>query len=215
MKYLFLVVLAYSSSAQNTYRDVYTKSAWSERDTWQRPQELIRLMNIKPGSSVADIGCHEGYMTIKLARAVGTSGNVFAVDVEQRKLDRLKEILTEQGLNNTILIRGDYDDPKLKPNSLDAAIIVDAYHEMDDHDEILRHIKSALRPEGRLLICEPIADERKNLSRSEQERKHELGIQYALQDLIRAGFLLIYQYENFVDRTEVKGDRMWVLVAKR
>lgn len=215
MKYLLLVLLAYPSWAQNTYRDVYTKSAWAERDTWQRPQELIRLLNIKPGNSVADIGCHEGYMTVKLARAVGESGRVFAVDVEQGKLNRLKEIVTEQGLKNTTVVRGDYDDPKLQPNSLDAAIILDAYHEMDDHDKILMRIKSALKPEGRLLICEPIADERKILTRSEQEKKHELGIQYAREDLVRAGFLLIYQYENFVDRTAVKGDRMWVLVAKR
>ncbi len=215
MKYLIFLLLAYSSWAQNAYRNVYTRSAWSERDSWQRPQELIRLLNIKPGNSVADIGCHEGYMTVKLARAVGESGHVYAVDVEPGKLNRLKEILTEQGFKNATVIRGDYDDPKLPPNSLDAAIIIDAYHEMEDHEKILMHIKSALKPEGRLLICEPIADERKKLSRPEQERKHELGIQYAREDLVQAGFLLIYQYENFIDRTAVKGDRMWVLVAKR
>jgi SAM-dependent methyltransferase len=113
------------------------------------------------------------------------------------------------------LVKGDYDNPKLPARSLDAVIILDTYHEMDDHDEILLHIKASLKPGGRLVICEPIADERKNLSRSEQERKHELAMKFALEDLEKAGFQIINKQENFADRTAVKGDRMWIIVASR
>ena len=215
MKTALFLLLAYTSLAQNPYTDVYKESAWAERDKWQKPQEIIRLMNIKVGSVVADVGCHEGYMTVKLANAVGRSGNVYAVDVEQHKLDRLKNHLEARKITNVSLIKGYYDNPKLPARSLDAVIILDTYHEMDDHDEILLHIKASLKPGGRLVICEPIADERKNLSRSEQERKHELAMKFAIEDLERAGFQIISRQENFVDRTSIKGDRMWVVVAKK
>jgi ubiquinone/menaquinone biosynthesis C-methylase UbiE len=212
---LFFILLAHYAHAQNPYTDVYKESAWAERDKWQKPQEIIRLMNIKAGSVVADVGCHEGYMTVKLANAVGHSGKVYAVDVEQHKLDRLKNHLEVRKIANVSLVKGDYDNPKLPARSLDAVIILDTYHEMDDHDEILQHIKTSLKPGGRLVICEPIADERKNSSRTEQERKHELAMKFALEDLAKAGFQIVSKQENFVDRIAIKGDRMWIIVASR
>lgn len=212
---LFFILLAHYSHAQNPYTDVYKESAWAERDKWQKPLDIIRLMNIKDGSVVADVGCHEGYMTVKLAFVVGSSGKVYAVDVEQRKLDRLKDHLEARKISNVSLVKGDYDNPKLPAGSLDAVIILDTNHEMDGHDAILQHIKTSLKPGGRLVICEPIADERKSLSRAEQERKHELAMKFALEDLERAGFQIITRLENFVDRTAVKGDRMWVVVARK
>jgi ubiquinone/menaquinone biosynthesis C-methylase UbiE len=215
MRFAFFFLTLYSSLAQEAWKDVYKESAWAERDSWQKPQEIVRLMNIKSGSTVADVGCHEGYMTVKLSKAVGTNGKVYAVDVQQHKLDRLKNHLAERKLANVSLIKGDYDNPRLPSGMFDAVIILDTYHEMDDHDEILQHIKAALKPGGRLVICEPIADERKNLSRSEQERKHELSINFALEDLSKAGFKVISKNENFADRTAVKGDRMWVVVAEK
>jgi SAM-dependent methyltransferase len=80
-------------------------------------------------------------------------------------------------------VKGDYDNPKLPANSLDAAIILDTYHEMDDHNEILQHIKTSLKNGGRLILCEPIAEARKKLTRVEQEKRHEIGMNFALEDL--------------------------------
>jgi predicted methyltransferase len=214
---LFLLALAESvtgGQAQDPWKDVYRVSAWEDRDTWQKPGELIRLMKVKPGSRVADVGCHEGYMTVKLAASVGTSGKVYAVDVEESKLARLQANLSERGLDNAETILGAYGNPRL-PQDLDAVLILDAYHEMDEHQEILSHILRSLKPEGRLVICEAVADSRKSSSRSEQEGKHELGMNYALEDLRAAGFLVLAHNGNFVDRTQVKGDRMWVIVAGR
>lgn len=215
MRSFFFILIAYASFAQDTYKDVYRESAWTERDTWQKPKEIIRLMSIKEGSVVADVGCHEGYMTVKLSKAVGASGKVYAVDVEQYKLDKLKKHLADRAVPNVSLVKGDYDNPKLPLSSLDAALILDTYHEMDNHDEILQHIKASLKPGGRLVICEPISDERKNKAREEQERKHEIEMKYVLNDLSKAGFQITYKTEVFVDRTKVKGDKMWIVVAKK
>ncbi len=150
---------------------------------------------------------------MKLSVVVGRTGKVYAVDVEQPKLDKLQAILTKRSITNVEPVKGDYDNPKLSLNSLDGVIILDTYHEMDDHDEILLHIKSALKPAGRLVICEAIADERKAFSREDQERKHELGINYALEDLKKAGFTILKQQDPFADRSKEKGDTMWLVVA--
>jgi predicted methyltransferase len=86
---------------------------------------------------------------------------------------------------------------------------------MDDHDEILQHILKALKPGGRLVLCEPIAESRRDAKRSEQEAKHELGMSYALEDLKKAGFKISFQKDPFIDRTKEKGDKMWVIVGEK
>lgn len=217
MKFLlfWFLVLPTVLIAQDPWKNVYTESAWAERDAWQHPQEIIRQLNIKEGSQVADIGCHEGYMTVKLAKAVGAKGKVYAVDVDQSKLNKLKDHLTERKLSQVTLVKGEYDDPKLAAHTLDAVIILDTYHEMDDHDKILQHVKAALKPGGRLVLCEPIADERKSKSRKDQETRHELSMNYALEDLLKADFKILFKKENFADRTKVKGDWMWIITAQK
>jgi ubiquinone/menaquinone biosynthesis C-methylase UbiE len=211
---ILLVLLSAAVQCQDKWKDVYSEGTWADRDRWQKPDELIRNLNLRPGSSVADIGCHEGYMTFKLSRVVGGSGKVYAVDVEQKKIDLIKGHINERKVTNITTIKGDYDDPKLPSNTLDAVIIVDAYHEMDDHDKILLHIMDALKPGGRLVLCEPFAEARKDAPRKDQEKEHELGINYAIEDLKKAGYLVIKQQFPFVERVE-KGDAMWMLVVQK
>ena len=214
-----LAIIFYLSLAvckgQDQWKNIYSQHAWAERDRWQKPEALIRLLDIEKGSAVADVGCHEGYMTFKLARHVGEKGMVYAVDLDEGKLGKLNRRAEEQKLTQIRVIKGSESDPKLLQNSLDGVMILDTYHEMDAHEEVLQHIKASLKQGGRLVICEPIADERRSLSRSEQERKHELALQFALEDLKKAGFKILFQQENFIDRTEQKGDKMWVIVAAK
>jgi ubiquinone/menaquinone biosynthesis C-methylase UbiE len=212
---IILLCLSVQLAAQDPYKNIYSEKAWTERDKWQKSEVLIKLLKIKGGSHVADIGCHEGYMTFKLAQTVKEQGKVYAVDVEPSKLDLLKIHLQRENLKHVTIIKGEYDNPKLPLNQLNAVIILDTYHEMDDHDQILQHVKASLKVNGRLLLCEPIAEERKKLQRSEQEKKHELGMMYALEDLKKAGFKIIYQKDPFIDRTNEKGDKMWVIVAEK
>ena len=212
---IILTVCSLSARGQDPWKNIYRESAWAERDTWQRADDIIDLLKIQEGSTVADIGCHEGYLTVKLSGEVKSKGIVYAVDVEQDKLDLLKKHLADRRMNNVRLVKGDYDNPKLPTNSLDAAIILDTYHEMDDHDKILEHIKASLKNGGRLILCEPIAEARKKLTRAEQEKRHELGINFALEDLKKAGFEIVFQKDPFVDRTKVKGDMMWIVVAQK
>jgi len=211
---LFLCMVS-RVQAQDSWKDVYSESAWTERDRWQKSAEIIQFLSIKPGSIVADIGCHEGYMTVKLANVVRPNGTVYAVDIETGKLERLKKNLVERNITQVIPTLGDPDDPHLPSTELDAVIILDTYHEMDAHDQILRHVMNALKPGGRLILCEAIAESRRKSSRAEQERRHELGMSFALADAQKAGFTVVYKADPFVDRTAEKGDKMWILVLKK
>ncbi|HEX6222818.1 MAG TPA: methyltransferase domain-containing protein [Chryseolinea sp.] len=218
MKYavLFLqAALSFAAFAQDPWKDIYRESAWEQRDTWQRADDIIKKLNIKAGSKVADIGCHEGYFTMKLASVVRADGKVYAVDISKDKIEKLKKHLDDRKIDNVNAIVGDEDNPHLPPLTLDAVLIVDTYHEMDAHQQILQHIKTSLRVGGRLVICEPISEERKKLTRDEQERKHELGMDYAIADAIQAGFKVIWKQESFVDRVKEKGDMMWLIVCER
>ncbi len=218
MKYnlVLLFTFAYSLSfPQEPWKDIYKETAWAQRDTWQRADEIIKKLNIRSGSNVADVGCHEGYFTMKLANVVNGDGKVYAVDVSKDKIEKLKNHLEERKIANVSVILGEENNPHLPTLALDAVLIVDTYHEMDAHQEILQRIKGALKVGGRLVICEPISEERKKLSREEQEKKHEIGIDYALKDLKQEGFKIISQHESFVDRVKEKGDKMWVIVCEK
>ena len=208
--YLLLVMEGLS---QDSWKDVYSERTWTDRDAWQRPDDIIKQLGISKGSAVADIGCHEGYFTMKLASVVGPNGKVYAVDISRDKIEKVRANAKERNFDNVVAIVGDEANPKLPVASLDAVLIVDTYHEMDKHQEILSYIKASLKASGKLLICEPIADERKNLSRDVQEKRHELGMQFALDDLQAAGFKVISKHEGFVDRRKEKGDTMWLIVA--
>ena len=210
---LFVILICLSPIFQDQWKNVYTESAWGARDQWQKADVLIKYLSITAGSKVADIGCHEGYLTIKLSGAVGEMGKVYAVDVENAKLDRLHANLEKGGILNVIIVKGEYDNPQLPLNSFDAVVILDAYHEMNEYVKMFQHIKASLKLGGRLVLCEPIAEERRKLNRVDQKQKHELGMNFALEDLSKAGFSILKQQDPFVDRTKEKGDKMWVVVA--
>lgn len=216
MKFLFLffffcfpgVILA-----QDQWKNIYVESAWPERDVWQKADSIIQTLILQSGSVVADIGCHEGYMTFKLSKVVGVNGRVYAVDIEPNRLEKLKANLQTREIDNVTVVKSEYDDPKLPANALDAALIIDAYHEMKSHDIILSKIKASLKPGGRLVICEPIAENRRGWSREKQAEKHELLLSFALKDLRKAGFQILFQQDRFIDREKIKGDKMWLVVA--
>ena len=183
----FMILICLAPLFQDQWKNVYVESAWGARDQWQKAEVLIKYLSIRAGSKIADIGCHEGYLTIKLSGSVGEMGTVYAVDVEKAKLDRLNANLEKRGILNVTVVKGDNDNPLLPLNSLDAVVILDAYHEMNEYVKMLQHIKASLKPGGRLVLCEPIAEERRKLRRVDQKEKHELGMNFALGKKVGRG----------------------------
>ena len=183
------------------------------REQWQKVDEIFAAMQIRPGVSVADIGAGDGFFTIRLSTAVGEQGRVLAVDIGESALRRLRARVADDKFGNVEVIEGSVDDPKLPEASLDAALIVNAYHEMTEHQAMLAKIKLALKPGGRLVIVEPIAASRRSSARGDQTRNHEIGIDFVREDARAAGFAQVSMADPFTSRPHGGGrEEEWILV---
>jgi predicted methyltransferase len=128
-----------------------------ERDKAGEPQQLVRLLGIKPGMTVADIGAGSGYYVARLSPIVGASGRVIAEDVMPEYLDNLRRRVRDLGLANVDIVRGEAHDPKLPAQSLDLAILVHMYHEIAQPYALLYNLVPALKPGARVGIVDAFA----------------------------------------------------------
>lgn len=191
----------------------YSESEWKDRDEWMKVMDIFEMAGVEKGHVVADIGCHQGYLSIRLAKYIGETGKVYSVDVREDRLNKLNDIATERDITNIHTILGDYDDPKLPEQSIDVAFIIDAYHEMKDYRQILLNVKKALKPDGRILVLEKLKSEMIGKSRQEQTLAHTISPGYVQNELKEAGFSGI-QKENDLGFWEEDPDkRIWVLLA--
>jgi ubiquinone/menaquinone biosynthesis C-methylase UbiE len=191
--------------AQPTARQYET-----QRDTWQRVPEIFGAMGVAPGAVVADVGAGDGFLTTRLSHAVGAAGRVFAVDVSDRALERLRQRVQEEALMNVTFVKGDANDPHLAAASIDAAVIVNAYHEMVDHQAMLRQLRAALKPGGHLVIVEPISDKLLKDARELQVTKHEIAARFVEQETRDAGFRIQALQDPFVSRPNLIE---WLILA--
>ena len=130
---------------------------WSSEDTRERVGEAARVMQllgIRPGMAVADIGAGAGYYTVRLAQRVGPAGRVFAEDIMPDYLAGLQRRVTAERLGNVTLALGEAHDPRLPPASVDVALLVHMYHEIDQPFGLLTNLLPALRPGGRVAILD-------------------------------------------------------------
>jgi len=133
----------------DTWRDEQSRDRAGEAD------RVMRLLGIKPGLDIADIGAGSGYYTIRLARRVGSQGHVYAEDVVPDYLDRLGRRVSGEGLAGSVtIIRGEPHDPRLPAGSLDLALLVHMYHEVAQPYGLLWNLRPALRPEARVAVID-------------------------------------------------------------
>lgn len=131
-----------------------------DREEEEAPSKAIAALNLKPTDVIADIGAGSGYYTFRLAPLV-PKGKVVAVDIQPEMIEFLEKKEKKLGLNNVEAHLGVVDDTKLKPNSIDAALMVDAYHEFSHPREMMESIFKALRPGGRVILLEYRAEDPK------------------------------------------------------
>ncbi|MDC6364679.1 MULTISPECIES: class I SAM-dependent methyltransferase [Flavobacteriaceae] len=193
----------------------YTEADWTDRDQWMKTNLLLNKAGVEEGDKVADIGCHEGYLSIHLSKKVKGNGRVYAVDVRSDRLEELRINANKRNLRNIITILGDYDDPKLPERELDFVFIIDTYHEMEAYQKILRHVKDALKPGGKILILEKLKDRIRGKSRQEQVAAHSLSPGYVREELENAGFRILSQIENHGNWERETDKQMWVILAQK
>jgi ubiquinone/menaquinone biosynthesis C-methylase UbiE len=182
------------------------------RDSWQRVPDVIAALAIGAGSRVADVGAGSGYFTEHLARAVGADGRVYAVEISERSLSQLRRLAEDGDFDNIEVVRGAVDDPRLPERSLNAVLVVDAYHEMTEYEAMLSGMYRALRPGGRLVILDLVPAD-PSQSRDRQTRSHELSIDIVEEELREAGFEVLERDPEFTQSGRNHGQ--WLLVARR
>jgi ubiquinone/menaquinone biosynthesis C-methylase UbiE len=168
---------------------------WLERpgrDEEQKPDEIIRTMALKKGDVVADLGAGTGYFTRRLARAVASSGVVYAVDIQPEMLSLLKDNMAKAGVRNVVPVLGEVDDPKLPRASLDWVLLVDVYHELQQPKATLAKVREALKPGGRVALVEYRLE---GLTALHVREEHRMSTKQVLSEWEPAGFRLVKLYE--------------------
>ena len=193
------------------------------RDQWQRVPDILSALGATGGAHIADIGAGHGYFTTRIAKAVGPTGRVYAVDVSPVSLRELRDTLGNE-YPHVEIVRGDEDNPRLPAATLDGVLIVNAYHEFAEYRSMLAHMRAALKPGGRLVLVEPIP-RTGDTTRAAQTKRHSIAIELAEADLREAGFEVVTKDAAFVSRPEhmhdsartAAGDKStdWLLVARR
>jgi SAM-dependent methyltransferase len=121
------------------------------RDSWQKPDQVVAALGLKKGETACDIGSGPGYFTLRLARAVGPGGFVYAIDVEARMLQALRERLERARVRNVAPVLALSDDPLLPPGVCDVVLVVDTYHHFPDRAGYLKRLRRSLKPRGRIV----------------------------------------------------------------
>jgi SAM-dependent methyltransferase len=116
------------------------------RDNAGEPRQLVRLLGIKSGMPVADVGAGSGYYVVRLSPIVGPRGRIIAQDVVPEYLRDLRKRVQNLGLQNVAISLGEPHDPRLPPGSIDIAILVHMYHEIVQPYGLLYNLVPALRP---------------------------------------------------------------------
>ncbi len=111
-------------------------------------------LGLRPGNVVADVGCGSGYFTFHLAARVGPQGRIYAVDVDDKELAKIRRRAAKESLTQIEAILRARDNPRLSAESADAVLVVNAYHEMPDYDAMLQGLYRALKPGGLLGMIE-------------------------------------------------------------
>jgi ubiquinone/menaquinone biosynthesis C-methylase UbiE len=135
----------------------YTGAEWLIRDTREREERaslLLTNLNIHPGMTVCDMGCGNGFYSLPLAKLVGPTGRVMAVDIQPEMLVMLRARAEREGVENITPVLGSLHNPRLPAASADLILLVDVYHEFSHPTHMLAAMRAALKPNGWLALVE-------------------------------------------------------------
>lgn len=173
----------------------YAGAPWLVRESREREEECSKLMKaleIKPGQTVCDLGCGNGFYTLMLAREVGPKGTVWAVDIQQEMLDLLVERAESRGVPNIEPQLGTAVTPQLPEGKLDLVLIVDVYHEFSHPEQMLKEIRKSLAPEGRIALAEYRAED----PDVPIKRLHKMTQKQVMREYEANGLKLVGQYDE-------------------
>ena len=156
----------------------------SERDAWQKPEELLDALHLQPDARVADLGAGTGYFSMRIAKRV-PEGKIFAADVEPDMVHYLGERAEREHLTNLTPIQASPDKANL-PEPVNVILVVDTYHHIGYRPQYFANLKSSLRHKGRLVIVDFKPD-----SPSGPPVQHRILPEKVTEELNAAGYSLV------------------------
>jgi len=175
---------------------------YPDRDKKLHVNQVMDLLGIVPGKTVADIGAGSGWFAVRAARRVTETGKVYAVDINPEAIGFVQERATKEKLTNINTVLGTAGDPRLPPDSVDAVLLLKTYHEVAKPVELMQNLRGALRPGARVGI----------IDRNGNGENHGVEKKVVIQEVESAGYRLADEHDDLV-----KDDRMdyfLIFVAK-
>ena len=173
----------------------YTGAEWLVRDNREleeRSSLVVANLGVKSGMTVCDMGCGNGYYTLKLAELAGREGRVLAVDIQPEML-RLLELRTKElGVTNVRPVLGTVQDPGLPDGEVDLVFCVDVYHEFSQPEEMLAAMRCALKPDGLLVLVEFRAED----PAVPIKPLHKMSKAQIKKELLPNGYRLVKEYDG-------------------
>ncbi len=162
------------------------------RDAWQKPEAVVRTLNLKPGDVVADIGAGTGYFTRHFAVAVGPGGKALGLEISSSMVQHMKEDAQKLSLPNYEARMVKTDDPEIEPKSVDVIFLCDTYHHIENRTVYFKRVSGSLRANGRVVIVD-FYD--KPLPVGPQEEGHKLSEEKVIKEMTEAGYRLIKSHD--------------------
>jgi ubiquinone/menaquinone biosynthesis C-methylase UbiE len=173
----------------------YEGAPWLTRESREREEDcttLLKALHVQKGQTVCDLGCGNGFYTLKLAELVGEQGKVLAVDIQPEMLTLLKERAKDAGDANIRPILGSLIDPKLPKGGVDLILLVDVYHEFSHPEHMLRAMREALKPDGRMVLVEFRLEDPK----VPIKLLHKMTKKQIMKEIPPNGFKLVEQFDE-------------------
>jgi ubiquinone/menaquinone biosynthesis C-methylase UbiE len=173
----------------------YLGAEWLTRDTREKEERaslMLENLGLKPGMTVCDMGCGNGYHTIRMARMVGSEGKVLGVDIQREMLQFLMEHAEKEDVKNIEPIHGSVFDPHLPEGKIDLILCADVYHEFSHPVQMLAAMRKSLAPGGRLVLLEFRAED----PNVPIKPLHKMSKKQINKELTANGFKLVQEYDE-------------------
>ena len=173
-----------------------------DRDAWQKPSEIVTLIDLRRGHVIADIGAGTGYFLSYWSKAVGKQGRVLALDVEPNMVEYMNRRIRRSGWTNVEARVVAADDPNLPPNGVDRIVIVDTWHHIDDRPAYTAKLAGALRPGGSVAVIDFTLE-----SDMGPPKEHRVAPEDVVKELEAGGLRAAIVPEQLPKQYVVRGER--------